>query len=128
MDRNALPIDPHYREELEGVLSFSSFADAEETIKRLDNLCRQYRSVSDKKGVDYCRQIASMGRRRAELISSNKRVNPQKRLQKQEIANWFKIWLETPDIFPDWLEMRKKADEFQRLLESESVRESKSGE
>jgi len=109
-------------------LSFSSFADAEETIKRLDNLCRQYRSVSDKKGVDYCRQIASMGRRRAELISRNKRVNPQKRLQKQEIANWFKIWLETPDIFPDWLEMRKKADEFQRLLESEGVRESKSGE
>jgi hypothetical protein len=128
MDRLNLQIDPPYREALAGLLSFSSFAETERTIKHLKNLCREYQFVSDKKGVEYCRRIASLGRRRAELISRNKRVSLQKRLQKQEIATWFQIWLETPAIFDDWLEMRKNTEEFRRLLESEDVRESKSGD
>jgi hypothetical protein len=112
-------IDPPYREALSGILSFSSFAETEHTIRQLENLCRKYRFASDKKGVEYCRQIASLGRRRAEFISRNTRVGVYRRLQKQEIATWFKIWLETPSIFDDWLAMRKNTREFQRLLEFE---------
>jgi hypothetical protein len=128
MDRIDLQIDPPYREALEGLLSFSSFAETEKTIRRLENLCLKFRIASDKKGVEYCRQIASLGRRRAELISRNKRVSLQKRLQKQEIATWFGIWLETPAIFDDWLEMRKNTEEFRKLLESEDIHRSKSGD
>jgi hypothetical protein len=62
-----------------------------------------------------------MGRQRAELIGRNARVNPQKRLQKKEIAQWFRIWLETPEIFKDWLLMRKSTEEFKKLLESETI-------
>jgi hypothetical protein len=114
-------IDPPYCEVLDTILAFSSFAEAEETIQRLDYLCRNYQSASDKKGVSYCRHIAALGRQRAELISRNARVNPQKRLQKKEIAQWFGIWLETPSIFKDWLSMRKNTEEFQKLLESETI-------
>jgi len=67
--------------------------------------------------MDYCRQIASLGRHRAELISRNHRVSLRKRLQKQEMANWFRIWLETPSLFEDWLLMRKSTEEFRELLE-----------
>jgi hypothetical protein len=114
-------IDPPYCDVLDTILAFSSFAEAEETIQHLDYLCRNYQSASDKKGVDYCRHIAALGRQRAELISRNARVNPQKRLQKKEIAQWFGIWLETPSIFQDWLSMRKNTEEFQKLLESETI-------
>jgi hypothetical protein len=128
MDRVDLQIDQPYGEELEGLLSFSSFAQTEQTIQRLENLCRKYRLASDKKGVEYCRQVASLGRKRAELISRNRRVSLSKRLQKQEIATWFKIWLETPAIFEDWLAMRKNTEEFRKLLESESAQAPKSGD
>jgi hypothetical protein len=121
MARFAFKTDPSYREEFAGILSFASFGDTGNTIKRLQNLCRKYQSVSDKKGMEYCRQIAALGRRRAELISRNKRVSLHKRLQKQEIAIWFKIWLETPAIFDDWLAMRKNTEGFKTLLESEST-------
>jgi len=121
MARSALEIEPPYREAFTGILSFSSFAAAEETLKRLENLWQKYHSASDKKGVEYCRQIALLGRRRAELISRNKRVCLQKRLQKQEIAAWFRIWLETPDIFDNWLAMRKSTEEFRELLQSECL-------
>jgi hypothetical protein len=116
-----LKIDPPYCEAFEGLPAFSSFADTEKTILRLDYLRRNYHSASDKKGEEYCRQVAAMGRMRAELISRNRRVNPQKRLQKREIAQWFKIWLETPSIFEDWLSMRKDTEECKRLLESARI-------
>ncbi|MDM7997578.1 MAG: hypothetical protein QUT30_18045 [Acidobacteriota bacterium] len=78
--------------------------------------------------MEYCRRIAALGRQRAELISRNHRVRREKRLQKQEIAAWFKVWLETPDIFADWLALRKNTEEFQKLLKLESGGELKSGE
>ena len=78
--------------------------------------------------MEYCRRIAALGRRRAELISRNRRVRREKRLQKQEIASWFKVWLETPGIFADWLALRKNTEEFQNLLQYETGRELKSGD
>jgi hypothetical protein len=117
MARKASDIEPPYREELGGILAFSTFDEAEQTIRNLEKLCRKYRSASDKKGVEYCRQIASLGRRRAEFISRNMRVQRQKRLQKQEMAEWFRIWLETPALFEDWLSMRKSTEEYRKLLD-----------
>lgn len=111
-----MKIDPPYDEDLSGILAFSSFADAERTIRRLEILCHKYRAASDKKGVDYCRHIALMGRRRAEFISRNPRVCLKKRLQKREVATWFGIWLESPTIFEEWLALRKGTDEYKKLL------------
>jgi hypothetical protein len=105
-----------YREELEGILEFSTFDAAEKTIRLLEKLCRKYEKSSDKKGMEYCRQIALLGRRRAEFIGRNKRVAFHKRLQKKEIAEWFRIWLETPDLFDAWIRMRKETEGFKKLL------------
>jgi hypothetical protein len=114
---DTIEIEPPYREALADILAFSTFDQAEATIRKLENLCRKYRAASDKKGVEYCRQIALLGRRRAERISGNKRVSLNKRIQKREIADWFRMWLETPDLFEDWLAMRKGSEEFKKFLE-----------
>jgi hypothetical protein len=112
-------IESPYDQTFRGILAFSSLDEAEQTLKRLEKLRRDYAAASDKKGVDYCRSIASLGRRRAEMISRNKKVIPAKRLQKSEIATWFRIWLETPALFSDWLSMRKGTEEFRILADSE---------
>jgi hypothetical protein len=119
MAQSAPEIESPYREALAGILSFSTFAEAEETLKRLEDLRRKYHAAGDKKGVEYCRQIGLLGRRRAEFISRNNRVRPQKRLQKQEIAAWFGLWLEAPGIFETWLALRKRTEDFRKLLQSE---------
>lgn len=112
-------MDAPYDRLLKGVLSFADFKAAEACLKRLENLRNSFRSASDMKGVGYCHEIALTGCRRAELIAGNRRVCRQKRLQKREIANWFRIWMETPEIFADWLALRKQTVEFQRLQNSE---------
>jgi hypothetical protein len=113
-----LRFDPPYDEILSGVLLFGTLSETEETIVRLENLRHRFLAASDKKGVDYCRRLAILGRRRAEMIAGNPRVSHKKRLQKQEAALWFRIWLETPELFASWLALRKNTEEF-RLLEND---------
>lgn len=110
--------DPPYNKILTGVLSFGTLAETEETLARLENLRQRFLAASDKKGVEYCRRLGVLGRRRAEMTARNRRVDPTKRLQKQEVALWFRIWLETPEIFCDWLALRKKTEEFQKFRNS----------
>jgi hypothetical protein len=109
--------DPPYDRLLEGILSFRSLDAAESTLRRLEDLRQCFMAASDKKGVEYCRQIALLGRRRAELIALNKRVGVKKRLEKKEIALWFQIWLETPELYWGWLELRKKTAGYRNLLD-----------
>ncbi len=112
-----IAIDPPYDQVLDGILSFRTFADAERTLRRLEELRQMYFAQGDDKGCEYCRQVALAGRRRAEAISRDRRVQDSKRLQKKEIAFWFQVWLESPDIFGDWLALRKRASSFIRLSE-----------
>jgi hypothetical protein len=119
MSKSMAEMESPYREALAGVLSFATLSQAEETIKRLESLRRKYQSAGDSKGVEYCRKIAILGRHRAELISRNRKVKAEKRRQKREIAAWFGIWLETPEIFENWLVLRKKTEEFQEILRTE---------
>jgi len=115
--RSEITIDPPYDSTLKGILSFRSFPEAERTLRRLEQLRQKYVAEGDDKGIECCRQVALLGRKRAELISCNQKVLAAKRQEKKEIASWFQIWLETPDLFADWLELRKGTSAFRRLFD-----------
>jgi hypothetical protein len=101
-----------YDHELHDLLHFSTFGEAEMCIIRLDELMRKFRAEDGKSMEEYLREVALLGRRRAEMIARNRTVDPAKRAEKEEIAHWFAVWLETPDAFFDWLELRKQSPEF----------------
>jgi hypothetical protein len=81
---------------------------------RLDELFRKFQNDGEQAAAERVLEVARLGRRRAEMIARNHKVEPEKRAEKEEIMQWFKIWLETPDAFFDWLEMRKASPDFQR--------------
>lgn len=104
--------EEQYEEEFEDLLHFKTLEDAEVSIMRLDELMRKFRAHEEVAAVERVLGVARLGKRRAEMIAHNHKVEPQKRAEKEEIANWFRIWLETPDAFFDWLDVRKQAPEF----------------
>lgn len=106
--------EEQYEEEFEDLLHFKTLADAEVSIMRLDELMRKFRAHGEKAAVERVLEVARLGKRRAEMIARNHKVEPQKRSEKVEIASWFRIWLETPDSFFDWLDIRKQSLEFQQ--------------
>jgi hypothetical protein len=104
--------EERFEEEFEDILHFKTLGDAEVSITRLDELLRRFQTHGEKAAVERVLEIARLGKRRAEMISRNRKVEEQKRKEKKEIAEWFRIWLETPAAFFDWLDVRKASPEF----------------
>jgi hypothetical protein len=104
--------EERFEEEFEDILHFKTLSDAEVSLTRLDELLRRFRTHGEKAAVERVLEIARLGKRRAEMISHNRKVEAPKREEKKEIAEWFRIWLEAPDAFFDWLEVRKASPEF----------------
>ncbi len=101
------------------ILKFSTFDEAAASIKRLDNLRREFKRRGDKDGLRRVQDTILKGRRRAEMISRNANVNERKRAEKAEIAEWFAVWLRQPEIFEDWLHLRRRAPEFRAKFDQE---------
>ena len=104
-----------YASRLRNLLQFHDFASAEASLQKLDEVYREYQQASDRIGTGLVRALLRKGKLRAGSLATNLRVSPEKRAEKAEIATWFRIWLETPDLFFDWLELRKASEEFRRL-------------
>lgn len=103
-----------YEEEFSDLLHFSTFDEAEMCLVRLDELLRKFIVEGERAAAERVREVARLGRRRAEMIARNHKVDALKRAEKEEIEHWFGIWLETPDAFFDWLELRKQSPDFQK--------------
>jgi hypothetical protein len=112
-----------YEEEFTDLLHFSTLEEAEMCLVRLDELLRKFLVENEEAAAERVREVARLGRRRAEMISRNHKVDANKRAAKEEIAHWFGIWLETPDAFFDWLEVRKQSPEFKRSFPSSDFAE-----
>jgi hypothetical protein len=118
-DRYTDPAVPScYSSRLEGVLRLHDLATAEDALIKLDAAYHDYHAVLDHAGARLVRKLVLRGKQRAEMLARNGRVNAEKRLEKREIATWFRIWLESPDLFFGWLEVRKQTEEFRTLFGS----------
>jgi len=110
--------DP-YEAMFRNVLKFADFTQAANSIKRLDNLRRQFARTKDQEGLRRVRDTALKGKKRAQMISRNQSVDPRKRAEKEEIAEWFTVWLQQPQIFQDWLELRMRSADFKKRFEEQ---------
>ena len=97
-----LPLD------LLGRIHVHDLAAAEACLRDLHREYQAAQAARDPRRADDCRRAVLRRRRRLELLL--RRVAPDKRPEKAEILSWFRVWLETPDLFPTWLELRKKRD------------------
>ena len=98
--------------ELSGLLRFDTLQAAEATLRALDERYRSCLGRNEPTLAEECCRGAMLVRRRAALIARNRRVSADKRAEKEEIAQWFAIWLQTPDLFFDWLALRKQSENF----------------
>src|SRR5205814_868075 len=111
--------DP-YEAMFRNVLKFSTFEEAAASIRRLDNLRRQFARTGDREGLRLVREAALKGKRRAQMISRNGSVGERKRAEKAEIAEWFTVWLNQPELFDDWLGLRQSSKDFRARFREES--------
>lgn len=109
------PYDPMFR----NILKFADFKQTLISIRSLENLRRKFAAENDKEGLRLTRETALKGKNRALMIGKNPKVDAQKRAEKQEIAEWFTLWLQSPDIFESWIELRRNSPAFKKQFGTE---------
>jgi hypothetical protein len=106
--RTESPYDAMFR----NILKFSDFKQTLISIRRLENLRKKFASENDKEGVRLVRETALKGKRRARMIAGNSKIDKQKRAEKAEIAEWFTLWMQSPEVFENWVLLRQNSKDF----------------
>ena len=90
---------------------------AEELIGELEKL----RQSSEGSGSQLVRSMAVSARQAAELHSKDWKLSQLERAEQAEIVEWFKVWIQTPSLFADWLDLRRRSVEFQKKYSTSGV-------
>lgn len=102
------PYDAMFR----NILKFSDFKQTIASIRNLENLRQKFTRENDKEGLRLVRETALKGKNRAQMIGKNPKVDETKRAEKTEIAEWFTIWLQSPEVFDNWIVLRQYSKDF----------------
>ena len=87
---------------------------AESLIKRLEKLRRRLERNGDDQASRQIRTLAIDTRRAAELRARRQSLAEAERAEQSEIAEWLRIWLQTPNLFEQWVELRKSSPDFKK--------------
>ncbi|MDE3165834.1 MAG: hypothetical protein KGN36_08520 [Acidobacteriota bacterium] len=85
-----------------------SFEELEDSLRGMLAAYRDAMAAGDREQARYCRRQVIAAKDRAKFLAQNPRSGEEKRLQKAEMAQWMLVWLENPEVFPPWVDARKK--------------------
>lgn len=66
------------------------------------------RAVGDAIRAADCRRAVQQGQQRLGFLLSRRNLSDEKRREKAELREWFRVWLEAPELFPDWVLLRRR--------------------
>src|ERR1019366_4420387 len=86
-----------------------TFEELEQSLVDVLEVYRAALSAGHRDRARYCRRQVIAAKDRAKWTAITPRTNPEKRTQKEEMAQWMLVWLENPEVFPAWVDARKKS-------------------
>ena len=95
-------------------LKFSSLAVAAESIDELERARMRYEKTQDDKSLHELRGLVSRHKQDRLLAAGSSLLPEMVRAEAKEIAGWLEVWVRTPELFADWLDLRRATPEFQQ--------------
>jgi hypothetical protein len=87
---------------------------AQTLLEKLESLRQRAENSGDQSALEQTRDIAIVARQTAELSAKDRKLNKPQQAEQNEIAEWLKVWIQTPGLFADWLDLRRRSTEFQK--------------
>jgi len=85
---------------------------AESLVVRLEHLRGRFERTGDDRQIAELRTLAIDARRTAVSKARDTSLPIAIRHEQTEIAEWLMVWLETPNLFEQWVELRKSSRAF----------------
>lgn len=96
-------------------LNFSGLIESAESIGKLDELRKKLEQEGDRERLRRLYDLALHFKQEAQSVARSKIVAEKQRIEANEISQWLIVWLQEPDIFEDWLSLRKRSPEYSKL-------------
>ncbi len=101
-----------YDAALRNILRISGLRSTLASIRELENLRQKYKSENDKEGLRIVKETGVAGKQSAQDLANRMSADEVTRSLNLEIAEWLTIWLQTPDVFEHWVELRQRSHHF----------------
>jgi len=103
--------DRPYDAALRNILKLDDLRSALLTIRDLENLRQKYKAEHDREGLRLLREL-TIGAKKTAITLSTGSADAIDRQIHDEIANWLTIWLQTPEVFENWVDLRQRSPDF----------------
>ncbi len=104
--------DRPYEAAFRDVVNISGFRSALRSIKNLESLRKKYDRDNDKEGLRLVREAALGGKLSAAETAERELIDAVTRQINAEVAQWFTVWLQTPVVFDEWVDLRRRSQDF----------------
>lgn len=93
-------------------VNFDGLKEAAAAIKSLDEVRQELEAESRELDLIRLREAVQAIRKDRLLVASSPVVAERVHLEANEIAEWLSVWLNSPDLFADWLDLRRRSPQF----------------
>lgn len=103
---------PPHDAALRSLLDLSNLDRLETSLRKAENFRRKLLTDRDNNGLRLLRQTAIDTKTAAIKASKDKRVSENERATQSEAAEWITLWLQSPELFANWIKLRRASKEF----------------
>jgi len=89
------------------------------SIAKLERIRKKLERNGDQEQLRGLRQAALDEKQRAQSLARSSSLDLQALAEQAEIVQWFTIWLQTPEVFRDWLDLRRRSPDFRKRFLTE---------
>jgi hypothetical protein len=106
--------DQPHEAEFRNLIKTDDLDAAARSVKQIDNLRSKFLAVGDKDGLRLLREEVLEAKAAMQKASRDKQHDVTMRQVSAEIAEWLTIWLQSPELFENWIKLRRSSAEFNR--------------
>ena len=85
-----------------------TFDELEQSLRDMLVVYTESLAAGNRERARYCRRQVIGAKDRAKFLARNPGTAPEKKTQKEAMAQWMLVWLENPEVFPAWVDARKR--------------------
>ncbi len=82
---------------------------AEVLIRKLERVRKKLERAGDAEALRSLKDEAVNARQTVQSLVKNEELNQRVRGEQVEITEWLSVWIRTPTLFTEWLELRKRS-------------------
>ena len=85
-----------------------TFEELEQSLREMLQVYTEAMAAGNRQRARYCRRQVIGAKDRARFQARSRGAAPEQKARKEEMAQWMLVWLENPEVFPAWVEARRR--------------------